>query len=176
MKCKSYGFLVPRVVSCLLCLIVPFVFMHITYAGSEFNLTIRGVLEDAPECVINGNNKIDVDFGDDVYISKIDGVNYKKTQLIYNLICNDILSTSLKFGVKSTSGEGFDTGLIGTNKKGLAIRLYTDDSVLNTGEYVDFTYTGSTVPAIYAVPISDLSSTLDEGEFIGSGILVIEYQ
>lgn len=146
-------------------------------AGEDtLNISVRGVIEDAPECTVNGNDMIDVDFGDAVYSAKIDGVSYKRQKLIYDMSCSNMLSTSLKVKVISTSGEGFESGMIGTNRDGLAIRLYSDEGVLRTDEFLNFTYNGSGGPDIYAVLAAKETSEIAEGAFSGAGTLVILYQ
>ncbi|MCK7268877.1 hypothetical protein L8O48_17590 [Enterobacter cloacae] len=150
---------------------------RVSAGGEALNLSVRGVIEDAPECTINGNDMIDVDFGDAVYSQKIDGLNYKRQKLIYNMSCSNMLSTSLKVKVVSTSGEGFESGMIGTNRDGLAIRLYSDNGVLHTDEFLNFTYNNdSGGPNIYAVLAAKETSELVEGTFSGAGTLVILYQ
>lgn len=139
-------------------------------------VTVSGVLVAAPECTVNGNNQIDVDFGDDVLIGRIDGSSYKKTALVYSMLCDDPISTSMKLSITAASGAGFGTGLIGVGKEGLGIRLFNGTSPINAGDYVNFTYDGSTLPSLYAVPVAEDISTLSAGAFSGSATMVIDYQ
>lgn len=148
--------------------------------GDTTTVTVTGVLVDAPECTANGNNQIDVDFGDDVYINNIDGSTYKKTQLMYDLNCTSLADTRLKLAI---TGEpaAFGNGLLHTSREGLGIRLYYRDSVLPAGngvaEYVTFTWTDmNSVPELYAVPVVAEGVTLTPGDFSGTGTLVIDYQ
>lgn len=144
--------------------------------GDTTTVTVTGVLVAAPECTVNGNNQIDVDFGDDVLIGRIDGSTYKKTALVYSMLCDDPVSTSMKLSVNAAADAGFGTGLIGVGKEGLGIRLFNGTSPINAGDAVNFTYDGSSLPSLYAVPVAENISTLSAGGFSGSATMVIDYQ
>ncbi|NDJ59239.1 fimbrial protein [Enterobacteriaceae bacterium 4M9] len=148
--------------------------------GDPTIITVMGILVEAPQCTVNGNNRIDVDFGDDVYIRKIDGVTYKKTALAYSLDCASLADTKLKLAITGTPAT-FGNGLLNTDKSGLGIRLYHDNTVLPAGDgvaqYVNFTWSGpDSGPALYAVPVVEEGATLTPGDFSGSGTLVVDYQ
>ena len=54
--------------------------------GDTTTITINGTLIDGPQCVIDGNDTVDVKFGDDLITRLVDGVNYKK-EIQYGLTC-----------------------------------------------------------------------------------------
>lgn len=148
--------------------------------GDTTTVTVSGVLVEAPECTVNGNNRIDVDFGEDVFIREIDGSSYKKTQLAYALSCTSLKDTKLKLAITGRPAA-FGSGLLGTDKAGLGIRIYNDNTVIPAGDgvarYVNFTWNGpGSGPALYAVPVAENIATLKPGAFNGSGTLVITYQ
>lgn len=149
--------------------------------GDSTTVYITGVLMDAPECTVNGNNKIDVDFGKNVNIHEIDGTTYGKTQLVYSLNCTSLTSEKLKLSVAGDPAP-FGTGLLKTNKDGLGIRLYHGNTVLPAGngmaQAVNFTWLNNSgmLPPLYAVPVAQSGVRLTGGDFTGSGTLVIEYQ
>lgn len=148
--------------------------------GDTTTVTVTGFLVGAPECTVNGNNRIDVDFGEEVYIREIDGITYKRLPLAYTLSCTSLVYTKLKLAITGRPAA-FGSGLLGTDKAGLGIRIFHGDTILPAGdgiaEYINFTWNGSgSGPALYAVPVAEDIATLTPGAFSGSGTLVLEYQ
>lgn len=73
---------------CIIMLLLLFFSITESATGKESsNVNIRAAMVSAPECTVNRNDQIDVDFGDDVVISRIDGNKYKKIKLEYNIEC-----------------------------------------------------------------------------------------
>jgi type 1 fimbria pilin len=141
---------------------------HLVYAA---NISVTGTVLTAP-CDINVN---DVDFGR-VNISRIDGNNYQKTPISYTVSCDDTLSpTTLKLLVKGSPAT-FGSGLLATDKKGLAIQFMNSDGniIVNSTE-LNFNY-GSPLPTIAAVLDTDSSTSLEAGMFTATAILNVEYQ
>lgn len=150
--------------------------------GDTTTLTISGMVVDAPQCTVNGNNLITVDFGDDVEIHKLDGVSYKKTKLTYSMKCDGLTKPKLKISVTGQQA-GFGSGLLYTNRTGLGIRMYYDSTPLNVGTSaesstsVNFDYNGAgSEPLLYAVPVAQAGVRLTSGNFTGNGTLIIDYQ
>ncbi|WP_318373707.1 fimbrial protein [Enterobacter sp.] len=133
---------------------------------------ITGTLVDAPECTVNGNNKIDVDFGDNLITRLVDGVNYR-TKIIYVLTCTSLAKQGLTLTINGTSAS-FDSRLLRTNKDGLGIRLYSGSTAINPGQAINFNYGSS--PELYAVPVAQDNTTLTAGDFTGTGTMVFAYQ
>ncbi|MGA4650076.1 hypothetical protein ACK6WK_22150 [Citrobacter portucalensis] len=134
-------------------------------------VNIKGLLVEGPQCIVNGNDKVDVDFGDNLITRRIDGVEYK-TVIIYDMTCTGLAQQGLKLTINGI--DGFEKGLLGTGKEGLAIRLYKDDSILNVGEATTFTY--GKHPTLYAVPVAKDNTKLEAGVFFGLGTMVFAYQ
>lgn len=142
--------------------------------GDHTVVTITGALVDTPECTINDNNQIDVDFGDDVIISRIDGLKYKNTGLIYTMNCNQLAKKTLKMTVKG-SPASFDETLIATDVEGLGIRLFLYDTVpLKQGTEIGFN--DGDIVKLSAAPVVQNGITLRAQPFMGTGTMVIEYQ
>lgn len=145
--------------------------------GDQTLITVTGSITNAPACRINNNDRIDVDFGDNIELSLLDGVSYKKTQLIYDLQCQDLPNVALTMTITGVDAS-FGTGLIQTDKTSLGIRLFNGSIPFNNRESIPFTYdvSGSTHPDLWAVLIADNQGTLTSGGFNSSAILVIDYQ
>lgn len=145
--------------------------------GDHTMITVTGSISSAPECRVNNNDRIDVDFGDDIEISLIDGVTYKKTQLIYDLKCHDLSSEALTMRITGEDAS-FGSGLIGTDKTALGIRLLNGNTSVDNGESITFTYDGAGTdnPDLWAVLVADREGTLTSGLFNSRAILVIDYQ
>ncbi|PNF13570.1 hypothetical protein A6J71_00110 [Enterobacter cancerogenus] len=140
--------------------------------GDTTTVYITGTLVDAPQCTVNGNNKIDVDFGDNLITRLVDGVNYR-TKIIYAMTCSSLAQQGLKLTINGTNAS-FGTGLLRTDKDGLGIRLFNGSTFINVGQAINFTY--GSPPQLYAVPVAKDNTTLTAGNFTGTGTMVFAYQ
>ncbi|WP_085841588.1 fimbrial protein [Enterobacter asburiae] len=140
--------------------------------GDTTTVYITGFLVDAPECTVNGNDRVDVDFGDDVITYQVDGQNYKK-QVEYTLSCNDVAQGGLTMTLNGTSA-GFNSALFKTSNDGLGIRIISNGSEVPPGHAIQFDYEKQ--PTLYAVPVAQNAATLDTGPFEGAATMVIAYQ
>ncbi|MGN8010271.1 fimbrial protein [Enterobacter sp. 22325] len=149
----------------------------VVYAVQEGDysvMAITGTLVDTPECTINDNNQIDIDFGEDVIISRIDGLNYKNTPLVYHLECNSLAKNTLRMIVKGPPAS-FDKTLIGTDVEGLGIRVFLYDTVpIEQGTTIGFKY--GEIVKLSVAPVLQNGITLRAQPFRGTGTMVIEYQ
>lgn len=146
--------------------------------GDTTTINVSGVLLDTPDCTVNGNNSIDVDFGDDVVISRIDGLTYKKTQLIYSLVCTSLAKQGLTVTVKGTPAS-FNSQLIATDKEGLGIQMLLYGAIpIGPGTAMNFDYsdTNSNAVNLWAVLSAQSGATLTATDFSGAGTLVFGYQ
>lgn len=139
---------------------------------ADARITFHGTLLDAPTCEINNNQDIDVDFGDDMVISRVNGANYKK-EIVYTLSCEDAASSAMRLTLKGTLAT-FGSGLLMTSKAGLAIQLYNGSTKLAPGTGINFTYPYK--PELYAIPEANDTSTLTAGYFTSTATMVIDYQ
>ena len=140
--------------------------------GDVTTVNVFGTLVDAPECTVNGNNAVDVDFGDEVIIRRVDGLNYKK-MIIYALSCNSIAANGMKVAITGTPAT-FGSGLISAGKTGLAIQLWNGSEKLANATPVNFTYPDT--PELYATPVAQDNLSLTAGIFSSTATLVVSYQ
>lgn len=126
----------------------------------------------APPCVINSNNTINVDFGDDLLASRIDGVQYMKP-VSYTLDCTAAASNALKMSITG-NGAVFDTNVLRTTNTDLGVQLMRNGQPLTLNSAFNFTYPSA--PVLQAVLVKKTNATLSTGYFSGTATLVVEYQ
>jgi type 1 fimbria pilin len=134
-------------------------------------VTIKGILLAAPPCIINNNQPIDVNFGDNLNISKIDGNNFIKP-VDYSVTCNGS-SNDMKLSIEGNATD-FDAAALQTNMRDLGVELQHDGNKVNVGEAINFTW--PTLPALQAVPVKRTGATLSPGEFSAGATLVVNLQ
>jgi len=134
-------------------------------------VTIKGILLEAPPCTINNNQPIDVNFGDNLNISKIDGNNFIKP-VDYSVTCNGS-SNEMTLSIEGNATD-FDAAALQTNMGDLGVELQHDGSKVNIGEAMSFTY--PTLPALQAVPVKRTGATLAPGEFSAGATLMVNLQ
>ena len=128
-----------------------------------------------PECTVNGGSTADVQFGD-VHETLIDNSSYKRTPIVYALNCTQVYSNALKmtlvWNVITLNGQS----VVRTNRTNLGIAVYQDNTRLNNGAALSFTY-GGAMPTLYAVPVKPAGTTLtDGGTFNGVLTMVVDYR
>ncbi|MEE4411540.1 MULTISPECIES: fimbrial protein [Serratia] len=126
----------------------------------------------SPPCVINGGRVIEVDFGNEIIITRIDGSNYIQT-VDYSLECKGNSSNAMKLQVQGNATV-FEQGALQTSVADLGIALKANGAALAVNDWVDFTYPN--VPQLQAVPIKRAGATLNGGEFAASATLKVDYQ
>lgn len=154
------------------------------YAVSEGDTTqinVSGTIVESSACTINAatGNKIEVFFGDDVYIDKINGSDYKRTLIPIKLDCSNSagLTMSLKINASGV-GEGCNKYLC-TDHEGLALKLFKDKTIdLNVGKELSFVVGKNGVatlpPSIYASPIITGAQKPKAGRFLSAATVVID--
>ncbi|WP_249226296.1 fimbrial protein [Entomohabitans teleogrylli] len=141
--------------------------------GGTTTLTITGNIVE-PDCVINNNQQIVVDFKE-VMTTRIDGVSYKREQINYTLTCDNLIRNTLRITLKGTAG--YNAGLFNTDVTGLGIRVTNaSGTAIAPNGTVDFTYVdGGTPPVLYAIPVAQNAATLPNVDFNGSATMVFSY-
>ncbi|MCC4106634.1 fimbrial protein [Serratia ureilytica] len=146
--------------------------------AASVNVTVKGEVIAKPKCEINGGRDISVPFGE-LNIVDIDGVNYGKRKVPYDVSCSG--DTSGMNGLMKVTLQGynpypnFGAGLLSTNNNDLAIKLlFQNGQQLKLNEWQNFYYPN--YPEIYAVPIKRSGATLRGGDFFSSAILLVEVQ
>lgn len=140
--------------------------------GDTTTVYITGTLVDAPECTVNGNDRVDVNFGDELVTYQVDGQNYKK-QIDYTLNCTGLAGSGLTMTLNGTPA-GFSAALFKTDNDGLGIRISDESGPVSPGGTIRFNYNAQ--PKLYAVPVAQNAASLDTGPFSGSATMVIAYQ
>jgi Fimbrial protein. len=140
--------------------------------SADATINFSGTLVNAPNCTINTNNTVTVDFGDQIVTSLVDGSAYKQP-INYTLSCSSVAANGLKVSISGTAAP-FNSTLLNTTKTGLGIQLYNGDSKLNNGAVVNFTYPAA--PKLYAAPATSDPLALTAGPFTGTASLVLNYQ
>lgn len=141
-------------------------------ALAEDNMSFSGTLINAPNCTVNGNNRIDVNFGDSIVTREVDGLKYSQP-VEYDLDCTSIAVNGLTVAVRGNPAA-FGTGLIAAGRAGLAIQLWSNDKPIANGETVPFTW--PTKPVLRATPVAQDNTTLTAGTFSSTASLVLNYQ
>lgn len=136
-------------------------------------VTVRVTVIEAPPCVINNNQTIEVNFGD-VMTNRVDGSNYEQA-LNYTLSCTGNASNALKMQLVGTqAGSGFASNVLQTDAAGLGIALKNGGSAMALNSWTNFTY--PTLPVLTAVPVKGSGVTLSGGAFSASATMRVEYQ
>ncbi|WP_129543557.1 fimbrial protein [Serratia sp. 1D1416] len=144
--------------------------------AATVDITVKGVVIAKPKCEINGGKDIEVSFGD-LNIADIDGVNYGKRKIPYQVVCNGDTSGMNGFMKVKLQGNGpdFGDGLLRTDNNNLAIKLlFQNTQQLKLNEWLNFYY--PILPELHAVPIKRSGATLRGGDFSGSATLLVEVQ
>lgn len=126
----------------------------------------------APTCEVNGNNLIEVNFGNDVLTSRIDG-SYKKTPVPYSVKCKDAPSAAMKLRIDGI-GAAFDGKVLRTNQTDFGIAFLNGGTALPIDSWLKFTYPN--LPSLEAVPVKRSGAKLVGGAFSAGATLKVEYQ
>lgn len=145
-------------------------------AEAAFTINFNGSLVvTPPECTVNSGTTADVNFGD-VHETLIDNSSYKRTKIEYALNCTQVYSNALKMTLSWNAITLNGQSVVRTNRTNLGIAVYQDNTRLNNGSVLNFTYGGS-MPALYAVPIKPAGTVLtDGGNFSGTLTMVVDYR
>lgn len=140
------------------------------------NLSLRGTLIEPPECTINNDVPIIVDFGPAVGISKVDGNNYKQKIKFRFIACGPSPEEiKWKTYMKLTgNGVTWDNRAVKTDNDNLAILIYHDGIPFELDESTFIASAGYVV--LEAVPIKKVGAKLTEGAFSAVATLQVEMQ
>lgn len=151
-----------------------------TPAKSEIgaDMMISGTIRPPPPCTItqDGNENIDVDFGQNVAIRKIDGHNYRQP-MNYQIQCEPGNHDGMAFTlILKGPVASFDSSkaALQTSIAGLAIKVYQNSQplVLNKPLIIN----QENPPTLEVVPVKNSTSELAEGLFEATATLQAEYQ
>lgn len=142
-----------------------------TSSGPAVTINLNAIVESEP-CVINNNDTIVVDFGDDLMTTKIDGNNYQQT-IKYTLDCSNASNASLKMMISGT-GALFDTTVLKTDQSNLGIQLLSNGQKIPLNNWFDFS--SNTSPTLIAVPVKKAETSLTAGVFSSTATMLVDYQ
>jgi len=142
-------------------------------ALAEENMQFHGALV-APPCTISNGKTIEVPFGDNLGVNKIDGTNYKKT-VPYTVNCDSgYAANNLAIIVDTAAPATFDASAVQTTQEGLGIRILVDGVAATFAKRIVVSDPASP-PVIEAVPVQKQSVTLKEGAFSATMTLRTDY-
>ena len=136
------------------------------------NLTFSGTLVEPPPCTINSGATIAVDFGD-ISVKNVDGVKHRKG-LNYTITCTaSTLPWGLNLMVTGTA-TSFDSSAVQSSVPNLGIKVLRNNLafVLNTKHSISL----SSPPVLEVVPVKMPGSTLLEGDFTATAVLLAFYE
>ncbi|EPE7491212.1 fimbrial protein [Cronobacter universalis] len=137
------------------------------------NMSFHGTLV-APPCTVNDGQTIEVFFGENMGVNKIDGNNYKQP-VNYSISCaEDYSINSLAIVVETTRPAIFDNAAVNTDKSGLGIRILVDGAAAVFSKRVAVSNLSS-LPVIEAVPVQDPAVVLTAGAFDATMTLRTDY-
>jgi len=141
------------------------------------NVSFTGTLLEQPACTVSDGKDITVAF-DNVAISKIDGVSYKKMEIPYSVSCTGGSSSygDLKVKLDFTPVSWGDSKPLQSSVTNLGLRITqgTGDTTYASG--TKLTITTATPTKLYAVPIARPGASLVGATFSGAATLTAEYE
>jgi type 1 fimbria pilin len=145
----------------------------------EAEMNFHGTLRDPPLCTITdssqGSDQIDVNFGEQLGINKVNGVNFRRP-LGYQIKCDEAVggTWALTLSLIGTAA-GFDKEALVTDEQtDLGIRIYQNDKPFTPGSSLEIDLDHK--PTLWAVPVKRAGVTLNEGTFGAWATLRAEYQ
>ena len=139
--------------------------------AAPFSISVTVILT-APPCVINNNNLIEVNFGNDVLTTLVDG-NYKKMQVPYTVQCPPGAPSAMNIRIEGT-GAAFNHNVLTTNITNFGIAISSNGASLPINSSKSFTYPNW--PQLEAVPVKRPGATLSGGVFSAGAVMKVEYR
>lgn len=139
---------------------------------ADATVTVKVTVVSEP-CIINGDNPIDVDFGNDLLTSRVDGVHYMKP-VNYTLDCSNATRPALKMRITGTAA-GFDSNVLQVAEQAsMGVKLLSNGTMLPLNSWLNFTK--DSPPVLQAVPVKAAGSTLTAGAFSAAATMTVDYQ
>jgi type 1 fimbria pilin len=136
-------------------------------------MAFKGQLIQSPNCTIDDGQVIDIAFGNNIGIRKLDGVNYRQT-INYEISCGESdfdWSMSLKISGQTTL---FNPAALQTSVDGLGIEILQNGEPFILGK--PLTIDPKRKPILQAVPVKDPNADLIATDFNVTATLTAEYQ
>ncbi|HHQ6566070.1 TPA: fimbrial protein [Serratia fonticola] len=134
-------------------------------------VTVKVTVIVPPPCKINGEQPIEVDYGE-VVTTRVEGQNYSRA-VPYILECIGATSNDLTLQVEGNPA-GFGNNVLATDKASLGIALLSDGKPLRFNSDIKFTYPNK--PELQAILTKYPGSTLKAGKFSAGATLKVGYQ
>lgn len=112
-------------------------------------------------CTINGGRPIEVNFGDELMTTRIDGYRYR-VPIDFSFTCTNPYKSAMRMQVRGGTAN-FGQGLLGTNRDGLGILILQKQSgnQLPLNSWLNFTYPNPIT--LDAVPVKRAGVNLETG-------------
>ncbi|CAI2142722.1 putative minor fimbrial subunit StfF [Serratia fonticola] len=136
-------------------------------------VTVKATVLDPPSCVINGNQPIEVNFGDEVMTNKVDGKNYMQP-VEYSLQCTGGNTDALRLQIQGEPTAFNPAALVSIQQSNLGIELWANSARFPVNSWINFTYPSA--PVLQAVPVKKSGTTLAAGKFSAVATLKIDVQ
>ncbi|MDW7587914.1 fimbrial protein [Providencia manganoxydans] len=113
----------------------------------------------------------------DMIINQIDGISYGRTQINYNIKCEED-NPAIKIQFTGTDARNTNTsfaaGMLKTTENDMAIKILNGSQQLKLNDWLPFRYNSK--PTLYAVAVPSNTGGISGGEFTASATLSVEYQ
>ncbi|WP_454877357.1 fimbrial protein [Serratia inhibens] len=158
----------PALVTLLLLAVAAFC----TDSDAVTTINISGTVIAPLSCVINGNQIIEVNFGNDLVTTRVDGSRYMKT-LDYTLTCKNNTSNAIKMKFQGNA-TAFNNSALQTEQADLGVELRANGQPMPINNWLNFTYPNK--PLLQAVPVKRDGGVLKVGDFSAGATLMVDYQ
>ncbi|CAI0968354.1 putative minor fimbrial subunit StfF [Serratia quinivorans] len=151
-----------------------FALMLNTGAQASAVVNVQGTLL-PPACQVDdgANGDIQVDFGDDININRLNGNSYRKA-VTYRVSCGtDGQNWPLRLRFEGAA-NAWDSQSLATSDPNLGIRLLLNGTAVNFG--ADYPVPDSSnLPVLIAAPVGNSADAPQEGAFTATASLLAEY-
>ncbi|MEL5640080.1 fimbrial protein [Serratia ureilytica] len=141
-------------------------------AWADTDIYFSGTVTAPMPCTINGKQRIETNFGNDMITTLVDGNHYLK-EVNYNLECVGQSSNALRLKVQGNVAD-FNQSALQTNMSDLGIELRAGNKPLAINTWFNFNYFDK--PVLQAVPVKRTNSNLPAGTFSVNATLLVDYQ
>lgn len=136
-------------------------------------VTITGTVIASAPCIINGERAIEVNFGSEVMVERVNGMNYRMP-VNYTLDCRGATKNSLRLKIQGTPAS-FNGDMLATAERGnLGLLLSSGSQLLKINDWINFQY--PTLPVLMVAPSKQPGTDLTTGAFSASATMLVEYQ
>ncbi|MGO2146013.1 MAG: fimbrial protein [Serratia bockelmannii] len=141
--------------------------------NAETPVTVKVTIMAPLPCTLNANKQINVDFGDEIMTTRIDGKEYRQP-VNYELDCKGQAKNAMKLQIKG-DGAVYDGTVLRTSRDGLGIAFEQQPGKkLPINSWVNFNYPD--LIDLFAVPVKKSGADLKTGAFTASAMLRVDYQ